>query len=108
MLEPMGCRGALVDPHELLRDLRASSVRRNGEAILLGEVNLLPVQRREFFGDEDGDELHMLFSFHRSTRRCTSPSPASSAAPLEKALRELPAHPLRTVSGRASSATTTS
>ena len=36
-----------------------------GEAILLGEVNLPADEQRRFFGDEDGDELHMLFDFHR-------------------------------------------
>ena len=41
MLEPMGLPGgAMVDPHELLRDLRRFLGRRNGEAVLLGEVNL--------------------------------------------------------------------
>ncbi len=64
LLEPMGMPdGALVDPHELLRDLRAFITRRNGEAMLLGEVNLEPAEARKFFGDEGGDELHMLFDF---------------------------------------------
>ena len=37
--------------------------RRRGDAILMGEVNLPPEQQRAFFGDEDGDELHMVLSF---------------------------------------------
>ena len=40
-----------------------SSNRRSGDAILLGEVNLTHEQARAFFGDEDGDELTMLFDF---------------------------------------------
>lgn len=53
----------LPDPHGYLRDLRAYLNRRHGGAILLGEVNLPHAQAREFFGDEDGDELTMLFDF---------------------------------------------
>jgi hypothetical protein len=42
-LEPMDMpEGALVNPHELLRNLRAFVTRRNGEAMLLGEVNPEP------------------------------------------------------------------
>ena len=50
-----------LDPHEYLRDLRAFLNRRSGEAVLLGEVNLPPAEQRRYFGDEDGDELHLLF-----------------------------------------------
>ncbi len=52
-----------VAPHDFLRDLRAFIQRRRGDAILLGEVNLPFEQQRQFFGDEDGDELNMLFDF---------------------------------------------
>ena len=63
LLEPIGLpEGAIVDPHELLRDLRRYVGRRDGEAILLGEVNLEPPEQRTFFGDEDGDELHLRAS----------------------------------------------
>ena len=31
--------------------------------MLLGEVNLPPKPLRAFFGDDEGDELHMLFDF---------------------------------------------
>ena len=41
LIEPTGLpEDAIVDPHELLRDLRAYVNRRNGDAVLLGEVNL--------------------------------------------------------------------
>jgi glycosidase len=37
--------------------------RREGHAVLLGEVNLPAEEQRKFFGDENGDELNMLFDF---------------------------------------------
>ena len=93
MLEPMGMPGgALVDPHELLRDLRRFLGRRNGEAILLGEVNLPPDDQRTFFGDEDGDELQMLFSFTVNQALYLALAREQSA-PLEQALAALPAIP---------------
>ena len=64
LIEPSGAHEEVAtDPHELLRDLRRFIGRRNGEAVLLGEVNLAPEEQRKFFGDEDGDELQLLFSF---------------------------------------------
>ena len=93
MLEPMGLPGgAMVDPHELLRDLRRYLGRRDGEAILLGEVNLPPEDQRKFFGDEDGDELQMLFSFTVNQAMYLALA-RESAAPLEQALAALPAIP---------------
>jgi trehalose synthase len=64
LIEPTGLpEGAIADPHQILRDLRAHLNRRNGEAILLGEVNLAAKEQRQFLGDEDGDELHMVLDF---------------------------------------------
>ena len=60
---PFLIEGALDDPHQIVRDLRAYLNRRVGDAVLLGEVNLKPPQVREFLGDEDGDELHMVLDF---------------------------------------------
>jgi maltose alpha-D-glucosyltransferase / alpha-amylase len=51
------------DPHAFLRDLRAFLNRRRGDAVLLAEANLPPKDQRRFFGDEGGDEMHMLFNF---------------------------------------------
>jgi trehalose synthase len=51
------------DPHVYLRELRAFLNRRTGDAILLGEVNLPHADQRRFIGDEDGDELTMIFDF---------------------------------------------
>jgi maltose alpha-D-glucosyltransferase/alpha-amylase len=93
LLEPIGMpEGALVDPHELLRDLRAFITRRNGEAMLLGEVNLEPPDARKFFGDEDGDELHMLFDFVGMQAMYLALA-RGDAAPLRTALRDTPEIP---------------
>ena len=64
LLETGGIPGEVdLDPHGLLKDLRGFITRRRGDAVLLGEVNLpldtLPV----YFGDEQADELQLLFDF---------------------------------------------
>jgi trehalose synthase len=90
LLEPTGMpRGALQDPHELLRDLRRFLGRRRGDAILMGEVNLAPDQLRAFFGDRDGDELHMVLSFTINQAMFLAFA-RGEAAPLADALRALP------------------
>jgi trehalose synthase len=89
LIEPVGMpKDAIVDPHELLRDLRRFLGRRNGEAILLGEVNLPPPEQRKFFGDEDGDELQMVFSFTVNQAMYLALAREQSA-PLEQALQAL-------------------
>ena len=52
----------LPDPHDYLADLRSFLTRRNGEGVLLGEVNLPYADTMEFFGQGD-DELTMFFDF---------------------------------------------
>jgi trehalose synthase len=90
LLEPTGLpKGAIVDPHELLRDLRRYIGRRRGDAVLLGEVNLPPSELRTFFGDEDGDELQMAFSFTVNQAMYLALA-RGEAAPLASALRGLP------------------
>ena len=93
LLEPVGMpEGALHDPHELLRDLRRFIGRRRGDAILMGEVNLPPDQQRAFFGDEDGDELHMVLSFVINQAMYLSLA-RGDATPLRDALAALPQIP---------------
>jgi maltose alpha-D-glucosyltransferase/alpha-amylase len=93
LLEPMGMpQGALHDPHELVRDLRRFMGRRRGDAVLMGEVNLPPDAQREFFGDEDGDELHMVLSFTVNQAMYLAFA-RGEAAPLAAALEALPAIP---------------
>ena len=93
LLEPTGLpEGAIVDPHELLRDLRRYVGRRRGDAMLLGEVNLPPNELRTFFGDEDGDELHMCFNFLLNQALYLALA-RGEAEPLANALRTLPEIP---------------
>jgi maltose alpha-D-glucosyltransferase/alpha-amylase len=80
------------DPHQYLRELRAFLQRRRGDAILLGEVNLPPEEQRRFFGDEDGDELHLIFQFSIMQRIYLAMARAD-ARPLEQAVAQLPTVP---------------
>ena len=52
-----------VDPHELMRTIRAFVNRRAGRSMMLGEVNLPHDQQRQFFGGDAADELQMQFDF---------------------------------------------
>ena len=93
LIELDGIDGApSVDPHRYLKDLRAFVQRRRGDAILLGEVNLPPKQQREFFGDEDGDELNLVFNFSVMQRIYLALA-RGDATPVEKALADLPEVP---------------
>ena len=80
------------DPHKLLRDLRSYIGRRAGDAVLMGEVNLPPPQLREFFGDEDGDELQVVLSFTVNQAMYLALA-REDATPLRRALEALPAIP---------------
>jgi maltose alpha-D-glucosyltransferase/alpha-amylase len=82
----------LPDPHAYLKDLRAFVSRRNGEAVLLGEVNLPYPDIMEFFGNADGDELHMCFDFIAMQRLYLALA-RRQAAPLVQALLERPEEP---------------
>ncbi|MBV1938581.1 alpha-amylase family protein [Streptomyces sp. BV286] len=87
--------GALPDPHEYLADLRAFLGRRNGESILLGEVNLPYDDTARFFGDPAsgrGDELTMCFDFVAMQQMYLSMA-REDAGPLATALRQRPAAP---------------
>ncbi|MDA0169690.1 alpha-amylase family protein [Solirubrobacter taibaiensis] len=89
---PFLIEGALDDPHQIMRDLRAYVNRRVGDAVLLGEVNLPPKDVRAFLGDEDGDELHMVLDFIGNQAMYLSLA-RGSAEPLATALRDFPALP---------------
>jgi trehalose synthase len=54
---------AKIDPHDYLAALRSFINRRNGSAILLGEVNLPYKEQLKYFGGADGNELNMQFDF---------------------------------------------
>ncbi|SIR15735.1 alpha-amylase family protein [Pontibacter lucknowensis] len=55
------------DNHELnfdyLRDMRRFLQWRRGDAILLGEANVLPEETKKYFGDK-GDGIQMMFNFY--------------------------------------------
>ncbi|MFF0187555.1 alpha-amylase family protein [Streptomyces sp. NPDC005244] len=87
--------GALPDPHAYLADLRAFLGRRNGESVLLGEVNLPYGDLARFFGDPDsdrGDELTMCFDFVGMQQMYLAMA-REDAGPLAGSLRERPAAP---------------
>ncbi|HEY0816752.1 MAG TPA: alpha-amylase family protein [Pseudonocardia sp.] len=84
-------RDDLPDPHDYLADLRAFLNRRNGEAVLLGEVNLAYPDTLEFFG-EHADELTMCFDFIGMQRMYLSLA-RGDAGPLAEALKERPQPP---------------
>jgi trehalose synthase len=93
LLEPIGMpKGAIEDPHEFLRDLRRFIGRRRGDAILMGEVNLPPAEQRTFFGDEDGDELHMVLNFVVNQAMYLALA-RGDATPVRDALKSLPEIP---------------
>jgi maltose alpha-D-glucosyltransferase/alpha-amylase len=93
LLETDGAIGeGQLDTHEYLRDLRAFLSRRQGDAVLLGEVNLPEREARRYFGDEDGDELHMLFDFIGMQATWLSLA-RSDATPLITALSQRPTIP---------------
>jgi trehalose synthase len=93
LIEPPGSdERTRPDPHKLLRDLRSYIGRRAGDAVLMGEVNLAPPQLREFFGDEDGDELQVVLSFTVNQAMYLALA-REDATPLKRALEALPAIP---------------
>ena len=93
LIEPPGTdERTRQDPHKLLRDLRSYIGRRAGDAVLMGEVNLPPPEQREFFGDEDGDELHVVLSFSVNQAMYLALA-REDATPLRRALEALPAIP---------------
>src|SRR4029453_10975925 len=80
------------DPPAFLRDLRAFLNRRRGDAILVAEANLPPDDQRRFFGDEGGDEMHMLFNFLLNQQMFLA-LVRQDPAPIVTGLRELPMVP---------------
>jgi trehalose synthase len=93
LLETGGIPGVEdLDPHDMLRDLRHFIGRRRGAAMLLGEVNLPPKPLRDYFGDEDGDEIHLLFNFPVMQAMYLSLA-RQDARPLAAALASLPEIP---------------
>ena len=84
-----GDAGRTVDPHELMRTIRAFLNRRAGRSMMLGEVNLPHPQQRAFFGGKAADELQMQFDFIGMQATYLSLA-REDARPLVKALRQRP------------------
>ncbi len=51
-----------AEQYDMLRGFREFLQWREGDAIILGEANVLPRTDLQYFGD-DGDRLHMMFNF---------------------------------------------
>ncbi|MCU1664858.1 MAG: alpha amylase catalytic region [Pseudonocardia sp.] len=87
---------ALPDPHDYLADLSAFLRRRNGDAVLLGEVNLPYPDTMPFFGANDGggstDELTMCFDFIGMQQMYLALA-RGDAEPLAETLRQRPDPP---------------
>ena len=93
LIEAVGMpEGAIQDPHELLRDLRAYLGRRDGEAVLLGEVNLPPADQEPFFGSGGSREVDLLLNFHAMQAMYLALA-REDATPLEAAMARLPEIP---------------
>ncbi|KQR70866.1 trehalose synthase [Arthrobacter sp. Leaf337] len=84
---------AKIDPHDYLAALRSFLNRRNGSAVLLGEVNLPYKDQLKYFGGPDGNELNMQFDF-LSMQNLYLSLAREDARPLAKTLAGRPAiHP---------------
>ncbi|MEV8630626.1 alpha-amylase family protein [Streptosporangium sp. NPDC051023] len=89
---PFLIEGIRGDPHSYLADLRAFMNRRDGGAILLGEVNLPYPDLMRYFGDGNGDEVTMCFDFIGMQRFHLSMARQNPQA-LADALSQRPAPP---------------
>jgi len=93
LLETQGIAGRVdLAPHDWLRDLRAFLGRRQGDAVLLGEVNLEPEEVRRFFGDDSDDELHMCLNFNLNQAMALAVA-RGDAGGLVHGMRALPSLP---------------
>ncbi|GAA3442444.1 alpha-amylase family protein [Planomonospora venezuelensis] len=89
---PFLLEGVDGDPHEFLADLRAFLNRRDGSAILLGEVNLPYPDLMKYFGNGNGDQITMCFDFIGMQRFHLSMARKNPQV-LAEALRERPRPP---------------
>jgi trehalose synthase len=75
--------------HEWLRDLREFSSRRRGDSVLIGEADVELDELRRYFGDERGNQLHMVFNFLANQAMFLSLA-RGDARPLAACLDSLP------------------
>lgn len=77
---------------EYLTEMRQFLQWRAGDAVLLGEANVMPRENQKYFGDE-GDGIHMMFNFFVNQHMFYALA-CADVRPLQRALtatRELPA-----------------
>ncbi|MFC0863279.1 alpha-amylase family protein [Sphaerimonospora cavernae] len=82
----------LPDPHAFFNCLRAFMSRRDGSAVLLGEVNLPYDDLVKYFGNDLGNQITMCFDFIGMQRMYLSLA-REDARPLRDAMRERPRPP---------------
>jgi len=73
-----------AEQYGMLRTLREFLQWRKGDAIILGEANVLPETDMQYFGD-DGDRIQMMFNFHVNQHLFYALA-SSDTRPLAKAL----------------------
>jgi maltose alpha-D-glucosyltransferase / alpha-amylase len=84
VIQKEGPQGPQREQFRMLRDLRSFLQWRTGDAIILGEANVLPSKNRDYFG-EDGDRMHMMFNFQVNQSAFYALA-SGDVRPLEKAL----------------------
>ena len=87
--EATGSPEYVVDPHRFMKQLRDFLSRRNGSAMMLGEVNLSREEQLRFFGGDAADEMHMQFDFITMQRTYLALA-RQDARPLVEALHGRP------------------
>ena len=70
----------------MLRSFREFLQWRRGDAVILGEANIVPKEAMKYFGD-DGDRLQMMFNFHVNQRLFYAMA-SGDAGPLAAGLKE--------------------
>jgi maltose alpha-D-glucosyltransferase/alpha-amylase len=73
-----------IEQYDMLRSFREFLQWREGDAIILGEANVLPKTDMQYFGDE-GERIQMMFNFHVNQHLFYAMASAD-AGPLAKAL----------------------
>jgi maltose alpha-D-glucosyltransferase/alpha-amylase len=74
-----------VEQYEMLRTMREFLQWRQGDAIILGEANVLPDSDMNYFG-RSGDRIHMMFNFQVNQNLFYALA-ANDARPLRRALK---------------------
>ena len=84
----------LEEPHRFLKDLHRVVEEARPDGILLAEANLKPAEMKPYFGDGDGDEMHLLLNFYLCNHLFLAVA-TGEAEPVGRAWNELPEIPRR-------------